>query len=104
MKDETREPVQKNLRVAFADQAAGPYGAPSAPITGQYWSEGPTAIQLGNKWLVYFDKYTEHKYGAVTSTDLKTWTDISDHIHFPPGARHGTVLRISQKELAKLPK
>ncbi|MVN77451.1 family 43 glycosylhydrolase [Hymenobacter sp. HMF4947] len=103
LKDETREPAQKNLRVAFADQAAGPYGAPSAPITGKYWAEGPTAIQLGNKWLVYFDKYTEHKYGAVTSTDLTHWTDISDQVHFPAGTRHGTVLRISQQELAKLP-
>lgn len=103
LKDETREPVQKNLRVAFADQATGPYGAPSAPITGQYWAEGPTAIQLGDKWLVYFDKYTEHKYGAVTSTDLQHWTDISDQVQFPPGTRHGTVLRITKKELAKLP-
>jgi len=103
LKDETREPAQKNLRVAFADQATGPYSAPSAPITGKYWAEGPTAIQLGNKWLVYFDKYTEHKYGAVTSTDLEHWTDISDQIEFPKGTRHGTVLRITKKELAKLP-
>jgi hypothetical protein len=103
LKDETREPVQKNLRVAFADQAAGPYGTPSAPITGKYWAEGPTAIQLGDKWLVYFDKYTEHKYGAVTSTDLAHWTDISDQVQFPKGARHGTVLRITKQELAKLP-
>ncbi len=103
LKDETREPAQKNLRVAFADQATGPYGVPSAPITGKYWAEGPTAIQLGDKWLVYFDKYTEHKYGAVTSTDLEHWTDISDQVQFPQGTRHGTVLRISQKELAKLP-
>ena len=103
LKDETREPAQKNLRVAFADQAAGPYSAPSAPITGQYWAEGPTAIQLGDKWLVYFDKYTAHKYGAVTSTDLEHWTDISDQVQFPAGTRHGTVLRITKKELAKLP-
>ena len=103
LKDETREPAQKNLRVAFADQAAGPYSAPSAPITGKYWAEGPTAIQLGDKWLVYFDKYTEHKYGAVTSTDLEHWTDISDQVEFPKGARHGTVLRITKKELAQLP-
>ena len=103
LKDETREPIQKNLRVAFADQAAGPYGPPSAPITGAYWAEGPTAIQLGSKWLVYFDKYTEHKYGAVTSTDLVHWTDISDQIQFPKGTRHGTVFRISKKELARLP-
>jgi hypothetical protein len=103
LKDETREPAQKNLRVAFADQAAGPYGAPSASITGKYWAEGPTAIQLGNKWLVYFDKYTEHKYGAVTSTDLTHWTDISEQVQFPQGARHGTVLRITKQELAQLP-
>jgi hypothetical protein len=103
LKDETREPVQKNLRVAFADQAAGPYGTPSAPITGKYWAEGPTAIQLGDKWLVFFDKYTEHKYGAVTSTDLTHWADISDQVQFPKGARHGTVLRITKQELAKLP-
>jgi hypothetical protein len=103
LKDETREPAQKNLRVAFADQAAGPYSAPSAPITGKYWAEGPTAIQLGDKWLLYFDKYTEHKYGAVTSTDLEHWTDISDQVEFPKGTRHGTVLRITKKELAQLP-
>ena len=104
LKDETREPAQKNLRVAFADQATGPYGPPSAPITGNYWAEGPTAIQLGNKWLVYFDKYREHKYGAVTSTDLEHWTDVSDKVQLPAGTRHGTVLRITQKELAQLTK
>ncbi|MBO0357959.1 glycoside hydrolase family 43 protein [Hymenobacter sp. BT186] len=102
LKDETKEPVQKNLRVAFADQLTGPYGPPSAPITGKYWAEGPTAIQLGKEWLVYFDKYTEHKYGAVSSTDLEHWTDVSDRVQFPKGTRHGTVLRITKKELAQL--
>jgi hypothetical protein len=104
LKDETKEPVQKNLRVAFADRAAGPYGPPSAPITGQYWAEGPTAIHLGTKWLVYFDKYTEHKYGMVSSTDLTHWTDESDRVQFPAGTRHGTVLRITKKELSQLPR
>ena len=104
LKDETREPAQKNLKVAFSDQITGPYSAASAPITGQYWAEGPTAIHLGDKWLVYFDKYTSHKYGAIQSTDLKTWTDVSDQIQFPNGTRHGTVLRITKKELEQLTK
>lgn len=104
LKDETKEPVQKNLRVAFADHAMGPWGPPSAPVTGKYWAEGPTAIKLGKQWLVYFDKYTEHKYGAVASTDLEHWTDVSDRIQFPKGTRHGTVLRITAKELAALQK
>ncbi|UOQ96798.1 glycoside hydrolase family 43 protein [Hymenobacter sp. 5317J-9] len=102
LKDETREPVQKNLRVAFADQLAGPYGPASAPITGNYWAEGPTAVKLGADWLVYFDKYREHKYGAVKSTDLTQWTDVSDQIKLPVGLRHGTIFRVSARELKRL--
>jgi hypothetical protein len=102
LKDETREPPQKNLRVAFSNQLSGPYAAPSAPITGKYWAEGPTAIHLGKQWLVYFDKYRDHRYGAVASSDLKTWTDVSEQIHLPAGTRHGTVLRITKKELQRL--
>lgn len=102
LKDETREPAQKNLRVAFSNQLTGPYGPASAPITGKYWAEGPTAVHLGDKWRVYFDKYTQHQYGAVESTDLKTWTDVSDQVHLPAGTRHGTILRITKKELARL--
>ncbi|MBR7719921.1 glycoside hydrolase family 43 protein [Microvirga sp. SRT04] len=102
LKDETREPVQKNLRVAFSDQMAGPYGKASAPITGSYWAEGPTAVKLGREWLVYFDKYREHKYGAVKSADLTTWTDVSDQVRVPAGLRHGTIFRVTTKELKLL--
>ena len=102
LKDETKKPPQKNLRVAVSDKLTGGYGKPSTPITGNYWAEGPTAIQINQEWIVYFDKYTQHKYGAVSSTDLEHWTDISDKVHFPLGTRHGTVLKVSEKELAIL--
>lgn len=102
LKDETPKPVQKNLRVAFSNSLTGGFGKPSVPITGNYWAEGPTVIQINNEWIVYFDKYTQHKYGAVSSSDLEHWTDISDKVHFPPGTRHGTVLMVSEKEMAKL--
>ena len=51
---------------------------------------------------MYFDKYTEHKYGVVSSTDLVHWTDESDKVQFPAGTRHGTVLRITRKEISRL--
>ncbi|MFK7832559.1 MAG: prolyl oligopeptidase family serine peptidase [Winogradskyella sp.] len=95
LKDETKKPVQKNLKIAYSDHLTGPYTNASAPITGNYWAEGPTATKIAGNWVVYFDKYTDHKYGAVQSTDLKTWVDISDKIEFPEGARHGTVFKIS---------
>jgi len=102
LKDETKKPVEKNLRVAFSNNLTGGYSVPSAPITGKYWAEGPTAIKINDAWIVYFDKYTLHKYGAVSSTDLINWTDISDKVSFPAGTRHGTVLTVTEKELANL--
>ena len=102
LKDETKTPTQKNIRVAFSNKLTGGYGKPSAPITGKYWAEGPTAIHIHGNWIVYFDKYTQHSYGAVSSTDLETWTDISDKVHFPRGTRHGTVFAVSRAEFDKL--
>jgi len=102
LKDETKKPAQKNIRIAYSKKLNGGYGPPSAPITGNYWAEGPTAIKIKNEWMVYFDKYTQHSYGAVRSTDLKTWTDISDKISFPIGTRHGTVFAVSKEEFDQL--
>jgi predicted GH43/DUF377 family glycosyl hydrolase len=103
LKDETKQPVaKKNLRYAVSSRAMGPYGQASAPITGNYWAEGPTAIKIGQRWIVYFDKYRDHRYGAVASGDLKQWEDISAQVRFPERARHGTVLRVRQSILSKL--
>jgi beta-xylosidase len=97
LKDETRNPPKKNLRIATSSKADGPFGPSSVPITGNYWAEGPTAIKLGNTWHVYFDRYVEHRYGLITSTDLKSWTDESDKVKFPKDHRHGTVFKVTSK-------
>ena len=102
LKDETRNPPQKNIRIATSKKLSSGYSAPSAPITGKYWAEGPTAFRLGNKWIVYFDKYRDHRYGAIESTDLVSWTEISDRITLPSGIRHGSILKISKSELQPL--
>ena len=103
LKDETKLPTpQKNIRIATSKTLTGGYSQPSQPITGKYWAEGPTAIYTGKEWIVYFDKYTEHSYGAVASANLKDWQDISAKIKFPKGTRHGTVLKITQQELNAL--
>lgn len=104
LKDETEHPFpeQKNIRVATSDGPNWPWSAPSAKITGNYWAEGPTALKIGDRWMVYFDKYKEGKMGCVTSTDLKTWQDVSDTVRFPPGTRHGTAFRVKREVLDKL--
>jgi beta-xylosidase len=95
-KDERKQPLKKNLRYAAADEPEGPYGQPSEPFTGD-WVEGPSAIKVGDEYLVYFDHYGQPQYyGAVRSKDLRHWEDCSREMSFPKGHRHGTVLRVPQ--------
>jgi predicted GH43/DUF377 family glycosyl hydrolase len=104
LKDETRIPPQKNIKIAVSNNLTKDFSEPSAAITGNYWAEGPTTLKIGNSWVVYFDKYRDHKYGAVQSTDLKNWTDVSDQISLPKGIRHGSIFMVSTAELEKLKK
>jgi hypothetical protein len=103
LKDETRNPVQKNIKTAFSKKLTGPYSKASQAITGNYWAEGPTAVKIDSNWVVYFDKYTQKKYGAIKET-ASGWQDVSEEISFPEGTRHGTVLIISADELNALKK
>ncbi len=101
-KDETINPPQKNIKLAYSTNLEGPYVEAGKPITGGYWAEGPTTLKIDNTWIVYFDKYVNHNMGAVKSDDLENWIDISDQVSFPEGARHGSIIRISKKEFEKL--
>lgn len=101
-KDERRNPVMKVLRLAFADAPAGPWSEPTEPISRD-WVEGPSPIKIGDWWYIYYDRYTRPQhYGAIRSRDLKSWEDITDKLSFPPGHRHGTVIRIDAETARNL--
>lgn len=104
LKDETDKPYkpEKNLHIATSKKATGPYSKPGPSITGNYWAEGPTPLKIGKTWFVYFDKYTQHKYGVITSTDLVHWTDESDKLVMPQGIRHGTAFEVSADVITRL--
>ena len=102
VKDETKEPVaKKHLRVARAKKSTGPYGPASPPITVD-WVEGPTALKVGESWIVYYDEYTRKRYGAIRSKDLRNWEVISDQISFPEGTRHGTAFEVDASVMQRL--
>jgi hypothetical protein len=72
----------------------------SAPISPSgLWAEGPTALQVGDDFIVYFDAYTAKHYGALRSRDLVHWEDVTALMHFPDEGtglrmRHGTALKV----------
>lgn len=91
VKDETRHPPKKHLQVVPAQSLAGPFGQPGAPITAPgLWAEGPSALQVGDEILLYFDAYTSGHYSALRSRDMVNWEDVTQRMRFPPRMRHGT--------------
>lgn len=108
IKDETREPPKKYLQIAPAESMQGPFGKLSAPFTPEgRWAEGPTAIQIGDEYLVYYDAYMDHHYSASRSRDLKTWEDVTDEMTFIEGdrntrMRHGTIIEVPMSVIEKL--
>lgn len=107
LKNEIKRPkAEKNIRIAKSTNLTHGYSPASDPITGD-WVEGPTAIETEKGWMVFFDQYTAHRMGAILSTDLKNWTNVSEQVQFPEGTRHGTVFKISRstwKQLLNLSK
>lgn len=108
VKDETRDPPKKFLQIAEADDLHGPFKALSAPFTPKdLWVEGPTAIKIGDDYVVYYDAYIKKHYGALRSRDLKTWEDVTDKLVMPDEGtplrmRHGTVIEVPKAIVARL--
>ena len=101
-KDERKVPQVKKLRLAFADSPAGPWKNVSEPFTGD-WVEGPSVAKIGGDWWIYFDHYSNpHHYGAMRTTDWKTFEDMTGQVSFPADHRHGTVVEIPESCRANL--
>lgn len=103
LKNENPIPPEKNIRLTVSGNAAGPYPTEvSDPITGDYWAEGPTPLKVRDSVYVYFDRYTEGRFGAVRSKDMQNWDEVSDMVSFPQGARHGTAFIVDRSVLDNL--
>lgn len=101
VKDETRYPPKKHLRMmTSAGSSRGPFGVLGPAFTpAGLWVEGPTALKIGDHYVVYFDAYQTKHYGALRSRDLVTWEDVTSRMSFPDEGtpvrmRHGTVIAV----------
>lgn len=103
LKDETRYPPAKNLKVAFSESVNGPWQLAEGAFSPRAsWVEGPTILATPQGYYVYFDQYTDHRYGVMFTEDFIQWQDMSQRLHMPIGSRHGSVLNVKAKILNKL--
>lgn len=102
-KDQTVDPLRYQVRFTTGPTPEGPWSNIQAPIT-EPWSEGPSAIQVGNHYLVFYDHYRlpRARYEAVETTDWVHWTSADDRISLPQGSKHGSFLTITGAEAARL--
>ena len=99
LKDNSRP--QRNIRVAFGDTPLGPWQNVSAPFTERF-TEGPSALRIGEDWIIYYESYQAKHYSAAKTRDFRTFTDVTGEMVFPEGLKHGTALRVSRADLERL--
>jgi beta-xylosidase len=96
VKDETVEPAPaKNLHVVWSEGGVmGPWGKVGPAFTDNRisWAEGPAVIQVGDRWLVYFDMYNKRRYGVVETRDFATFAPVQ--VTLPAGIKHGTIIEV----------
>ncbi len=89
------------IQVATAANLEGPYTIATEPVTPSI-TEGPALMQAEDgQWYLFFDRCMENAYGVAVGHDLLHWQEAADP-HFPPNARHGSILAVSEEELSML--
>ena len=88
--------------MASGSTLAGPWSGIGQAFT-ESWSEGPSVVRVGRQYIVYYDHYRDPKrYQAARSADFERWTPMAEEVHFPEGCKHGSFLRITQKERRRI--
>ncbi len=102
-KQQTYDPLTFQERVATGPTLEGPWSHISGPIN-ESWSEGPEAIQIGDRSIVFYDHYRPPRasYEAVATMDWKHWQEITASTSLPEHCKHGSFLRITDAEAARL--
>jgi hypothetical protein len=102
-KEQTYDPLTFQERVATGPTLEGPWSNISGFIN-EPWSEGPSAIRVGDKVVVFYDHYRapHARFEAVATTDWKHWEDITPQLDLPSGCKHGSFLKITAAEADRL--
>ncbi|OXU14883.1 glycoside hydrolase family 43 protein [Sedimentisphaera salicampi] len=103
VKNESRWPEEKNIRMMVSDDIENWNSPLSEPIHDKgFWAEGPSVLKKGGCWYVFYEKYMASKFGAAKSCGLEQWEDVSDEIFMPEGIRQGSFVRVSKRKFKNL--
>jgi signal transduction histidine kinase len=96
-----KDDILSHLRLAVADNPEGPFGKPEPALQSDS-AEGPMAFRIGGQVIICYHVMSENRFGAVKTSDLKHWEDISAGMFLPSGSGQGTVLEVPGEILQPL--
>ncbi len=102
-KDERRPP--KQIMMAQSKTLMGPYE--NIQPLAYTLTEGAIALQAYTAFVLYYDYYHEYNgYRYITTNDMVNWSDeiMPEKVGFEDVIRHGSVVRVSWKELEGMKK
>ncbi len=71
-----------------------------SPVRADEPAEGPTLLKDGERWLLYWDAFSSGHYGVAQSTDLDTWTDLTESLIMPVAhPRHGSFIQVAKQNV-----
>src|SRR5688500_11576681 len=80
LKDNTR--LERNIKVAFADNPLGPYKNVSKAFTDNF-TEGPSVVKVKDDWLIYYDSYRKKIYEVMSTKDFVSFINVTDKVRLP---------------------
>ena len=96
-----KDDAANHLRLAAAANPDGPFGKPGPTFETDY-AEGPSAFRIGGQTVVCYHIISETRCGAVKTSDLEHWEDISSGMFLPPGSEQGSVMELAGEKLLPL--
>lgn len=88
----------KAVRMAVADEPAGPYLGVSEPLTPPFASR-PLLLRMRIRYRLLYHLYDQGRYRRLESDDAETWTEPPGDVNLPPGALVAAVLPVDDTRL-----
>jgi hypothetical protein len=90
------------IQMAASARLDGPYEIITSAITPSI-TEGPAVIRsvAPQRWYLFYDHCMDNRYGVSIGEDVLHW-QVVDDADFPPNARHGSIVGVTEEELATL--
>ena len=57
---------------------------------------------MSDGWIIYYDYYGNHRFGAVFTNDFQSFKPVDERISLPRNHKHGSIIKVKRKVIDKI--